>query len=81
MKNYIVQVAIIKEIQVEAVDDLHAEQEAYKSLGSSRHAALAMRVLEENDPGALTDADTLTNWEWAKDNFYALDLDWLEPIQ
>jgi hypothetical protein len=86
-KKYIVQVLVVREVEVEATDDLQAEKEAFAKLkDTDRNAAIALRVLEPGKPGkankdniggALWSADPRDNWSYAKDNFAAFDPEWV----
>lgn len=85
-RKYIVQVVVIREVEVEAYDELQAEREAFQSLSAKdKGAAIAMTVLEQDKPqhinlpgGALASEDTIKNWSFCRENFQAIDLGWVK---
>jgi hypothetical protein len=79
--KYVVQVAIVKDIEVEADDDIQAERAAYIKAGErDRDNIVAYKVLEEGDGGgALESTDNVDNWAWAKKNMISFHADEKEP--
>lgn len=76
--KYIVQLAIIKEIEVEASDVLQAQRVAFDKIGRDRDNAVAMLVLEKKDGGgALQSDEPSKNWAFAKKHFETVDLSWV----
>lgn len=80
MSTYNVQFLVVKEVQVEATDDLQAEKLAFAELEDSG-AAIALCVLErEGDEGggALRSEESYECWKFAKKCFHPIDLDWVQ---
>lgn len=91
-REYYVQLVVIREVKVEATDELQAEREAYKQLSKQdRGAAIALRVLNRDNPdfadadlevnglgGALAFDDPLKNWVICKKCFDSINLDWVQ---
>lgn len=79
-QTYNVQFLVVREAQVEALDDLQAEKAAYAQLtDQDQGAAIAICVLErynEVDGGALREGP-VSAWRFAKDHFHPLDPNWL----
>lgn len=89
-RPYHVQFVIIREVEVDADDDLQAEREAFQQLPiDDQGAAVALRVLNRSDElgdddlgeaglgGALAFDDRSKNWRFARDHFDALDSEWV----
>lgn len=77
MSRYQVQILVVKEYEVEAPDTINAEKEAFNMLPfRDKCCALSMRVSEDiYDGGSLADRSNFDNWQFAKNNFYAIDSD------
>jgi hypothetical protein len=77
MAMYAVQIIVVREITVEANDELQAERESYQQLDDG--AAIAIRVQEsdDSDGGALAEDDNHANWRLAKEQFHAIDREWV----
>ena len=92
MAKYYTQVLIVREVLVEADDDLQAERQAFQSLPvQDQGAAIAHCVLNRTDPdfaddklghaglgGALAYDDTAKNWKFAREHFDAIDMEWVQ---
>lgn len=80
-KTYFAQFIVIREVQVEADDDLQAERAAYQKLDSrDQGSAIALCVFDEDSNeggGALASEDLHANWRYAKSRFSAIDPDWV----
>lgn len=81
MKTYGVQILVVREIEVEADDDLQAEREAYHQLSErDQGAAIAICVLdryEDAGGGALASEEPIECWSFAKKHFDALNREWV----
>ncbi len=84
MAKFFVQVLLVKEIAVEANDELQAERAAYAKLGRDKDNAIGLKVFDVDgvltpdlryDPGALTD-DNIKNMEYVRKHFHTLDVAW-----
>ena len=79
MAKYNVQILLVKEINVEASDELQAERAAYQSLKKDRHNAIGMHVQEHGKPGegAMSD-NNIRNMAFVKEYFSTIDETWCE---
>lgn len=80
-RHYIVQVVLVKEYEVDEIDELQAERAAYRQIASrERDNAVAMHVMEigkDFTSGALASDDPRVNWKFAKEHFSAVDPGWV----
>lgn len=82
MAKFFVQVLVVKEIEVEASDELQAERAAFAKLGREKHSAIGLKTFPGDDfvnadESALTD-DNIKNMECVRKHFHALDTSWCE---
>lgn len=76
MPSYSVQFVVIREIVVEATDELQAEKEAYAKLKHyDRDNVIAIHV-PENAEGALA-GELSEAWRYAKKNFQTISMEWV----
>lgn len=79
--EYGVQILVVREVTVEADDDLQAEREAYRALNDKdKGAAIALCVLERIEDaggGALDSDDPADCWQFAKKHFDSLNRGWV----
>jgi hypothetical protein len=79
MSRHYVQFVVIKEIEVDADNDIEAEKLAFAKLGlRDQQCTIASQVSEEGKPTALDSVDPMTNWHVCKEHFNSIDLAFLE---
>lgn len=85
MPHYSVEFLVVRELSIEADDELQAEREAYRQLNDGAAIAVAVRsaddfetesVLEYDDSGETAGK----NWEVAKRTMHGLDHEFVGPV-
>lgn len=77
-KRYVVQLIVIEELEVQALDELQAERVAFQALPpGEQEKAIALRVMRDGDDGGALKEDTLKAWAFARGHFHAIDMDWV----
>jgi hypothetical protein len=67
---YIVQFVVIKEIEVDSLNDIQAEKDAFAKLSvHDRASTIAYHVVEDDNLEAALNGDPSVGWKFARDRF------------